>query len=203
MSVPFTITISFHLLPVIDTPIILCHFLPVFTSDLLQDEGVSIRFITLGILLNQKPSNMLKKLIIIILTVFSLTVLGLVPATSDETIPACTRLDKKASGDKVKYSLDADVDGLVFFSDISCAVSYRNQELCAMEMISFDTSAKVYDYYTAEKIDIGKAYFWVDEKDKLAPILAFKSKESAEKYGAAKGAGVILDYTGLTDRMLN
>jgi hypothetical protein len=145
---------------------------------------------------------MLKKLFITILTVFALTVFGLIPASSDETIPACARLDKKASGDKVIYSLDADVDGLVFFSDISCGVSYRNKELCAMEMISFDISAKVYDYYTAEKIDIGKAYFWLDKQVKTSPILAFSSKESAEKYGAEKEAGVILDYAGLTDPML-
>jgi hypothetical protein len=71
-----------------------------------------------------------------------------------------------------------------------------------MEMISFDTSARVYDYYSSEKIEIGKAYFWLDEKNPEASVLAFSSKDTAEKFGAEKGGGEILDYTGLTDRML-
>ena len=69
-------------------------------------------------------------------------------------------------------------------------------------MTNFYISAKVYDYYTAEQIDIGKAYFWLDEKTEYTAILAFDSKESAEKYRVEKKAGVLLDYTGLTDRML-
>jgi len=145
---------------------------------------------------------MLKKIIFLIITICSLTISCFTPASADENIPDCTRLDEKASPEMVKYSLDADVDGPVYFSAISCGIIYRNKELCAMEMISFDTSAKVYDFYTAEKIDIDKTYFWLDEKNKDAPILAFNSKESAENYGAGKKSGVILDYTGLTDKML-
>ena len=75
---------------------------------------------------------MLKKLIITMLTVFSLVVLCFTRASAGETIPACTRLDEKASADMAKYSLDADVDGPIFFSAISCAITYRNKELCAM-----------------------------------------------------------------------
>ena len=67
-------------------------------------------------------------------------------------------------------------------------------------MVSFDSTAKVFDYYTGWEIDIGKAYFWLNGENPETPILAFESKESAEKYGAEKGGGVILDYTGLTDR---
>ena len=83
----------------------------------------------------------------------------------------------------LKYSLDAVVNNPVFFAGIYCGVRYR-KELCAMEMVNFDISATVYDYFTAEKIGIGKAYFWLDGKNKDAPILAFRLKETAEKYGA-------------------
>ena len=145
---------------------------------------------------------MLKKLIITTLALFSLFALCVTRASADESIPACTRLDEKAGADMAKYSLDADVDGPLFFSAISCAITYRNKELCAMEMTNFDISAKVYDYYTAEQIDIGRAYFWLDEKTEYTAILAFDAKESAEKYRIEKKAGVILNYTGLTDRML-
>ena len=69
-----------------------------------------------------------------------------------------------------------------------------------MEMVSFDNSAKVHDYYTGEEIEIGKAYFWVDEKNNENPILAFGSEDSAVKYGVTSGGGLVLDYTGLTER---
>lgn len=136
-----------------------------------------------------------------LLTVFSFSFLVYSNAAADENAPVCTRLEKKESGDMLKYSLDAVVNNPVFFDDIGCGVSYR-KELCAMEMVSFDISATVYDYYTSEKIEIGKAHFWLDEINKDAPILAFSSKESAEKYGVEQEGGVILDYPGLTDRLL-
>lgn len=145
--------------------------------------------------------NMLRKYILTLLALFILAVLGPNGATADDGSPACARLDEKASGDMLKYSLDATVYNPLFFGDISCGIRYR-KNLCAMEMVSFDTSAMVYDYFTAEKIAIGKAYFWLDETGKDAPVLAFSSKESAEKYGAEKYGGIILDYTALTGRLL-
>ena len=43
---------------------------------------------------------------------------------------------------------------------------------------------------TAEEIDISKAYFCLNEKNADEKILAFSSKEAAEKYGAeAEGSG--------------
>jgi len=144
---------------------------------------------------------MLKKVVITILTLFILAVSGYVSSAADNDFN-CTQLDEKPTDDMVKYSLDAEVNGTVSFHDIGCGIRYRNRELCAMEMISFDTSARVYDYYSSEKIEIGKAYFWLDEKNPGASVLAFSSKDTAEKFGAEKGGGEILDYTGLTDRML-
>lgn len=144
---------------------------------------------------------MLTKYIITLLAVFFLSVLGCNAATADDGSPACTRLSEKASGNMLKYSLDATVNNPVFFGDIGCGVRYR-KELCAMEMVRFDISATVYDYFTAEKIAIGKAYFWLDEINKEAPILAFSSKESAAKHDAEKNGGVILDYPALIDRLL-
>ena len=145
--------------------------------------------------------NMLKKVVITVLALFILAVSGFVSAAADSDF-YCTKPDEKANGDMVKFSLDAEVNGPVFFHDIRCGIRYRNRELCAMEMISFDTSARVYDYYTSEKIEIGKAYFWLDEKNPGAPVLAFSSKDTAEKFVAEKDGGEILDYSGLTDRML-
>lgn len=144
------------------------------------------------------------KIFLTTLSIFSLTVCNIVAAAenSANSVPVCIRLDEKASGDIMKYSLDADVDGQVFFSGIRCAIKHRNKEFCAMEMVNFDTSANVYDYYTAEKISIGKAFFWLEDNNEDGPVLAFTTKETAEKYRAEKRVGIIVDYDGLTSRIL-
>ena len=141
-----------------------------------------------------------KKIYIIIslfLSVFSFVTTPNV--TADDAVSICRRLDEKATGDLTKYSLHGDANGPLFFSGISCAMAHRNRELCAMEMVSFDTTAKVFDFYSGEEIAIGKAYFWLAETNYETPIAAFSSREKAEKYKAESGHGLILDYTGLTD----
>jgi len=142
------------------------------------------------------------KIFFTLLALFFLSVPGFNTAIAEDSTPSCIQLDEKASGDMTKYSLHGEANGQVFFSGISCAIKHRNKELCAMEMISFDTTAKVYDYNTAEKIDVGKAYFCLDEKNDAGKILAFSSKEAAEKYGSETEGAVVLDYTGLTEREL-
>ena len=144
---------------------------------------------------------MLKKYIITLLAFFAIFLPGQSVAADDETSPACIQLDAKADADMLKYSLDADANGPLFFADIRCGVMHR-KKLCAVEMVSFDLTARVYDYNTAEKIDIGKAFFWLEEQNSDAPILAFSSKESAEKYGSEKKGGIILDYKDLAEMLL-
>ena len=145
---------------------------------------------------------MLKKFFVLSLTILTLSVSVPNQAITENKAPACEQLDTKASGEMEKYSVHGEANGPVFFSGISCAIQHRNRELCAMEMVSFDTTAMVFDFYSGEEIEIGKAYFWLDQKNSVSPILAFGSKESAEKYSATTGRGIILNYTGLTDREL-
>ena len=145
---------------------------------------------------------MLKKIFLISLAFLALSISGSNQAIAENEAPACLQLDTKASGEMGKYSVHGEANGPIFFSGISCAIQHRNKELCAMEMVSFDTTAMVYDYYSGKEIGIGKAYFCLEEKNNGAPIVAFDSKESAEKYGATIEGGVILDYTGLTSREL-
>jgi len=145
---------------------------------------------------------MVRKHIITSLFLIVFSLMGLSGVKSNDA-PFCRRLDEKATGDMAKYSLHGDANGPLYFSGISCAITHRNKVLCAMEMVSFDTTARVFDYYNGEEIAISKAYFWLDEKDNETPIVAFGSQASADKYKADKGYGVILDYTGLTDRELN
>ncbi|MBE9519715.1 MAG: hypothetical protein IME97_01200 [Proteobacteria bacterium] len=69
-----------------------------------------------------------------------------------------------------------------------------------MEMVSFDFSAKVYDYNTANELEMGKALYVIDEKNSGAPILAFENKSAAEKYAAEHQGCIVLDYTALVDK---
>lgn len=142
-----------------------------------------------------------KKNLIVVPLLFSVFLFAALPnATADDAVSACRRLDTKASGDLVKYSLHGEANGPLFFSGISCAIEHRNRELCAMEMVTFDTTAKVFDFYSGEEIAIDKAYFWLDEKNYETPIIAFSSRDNAEKYQTESGYGLVLDYTGLTER---
>ena len=123
-----------------------------------------------------------------------------VPINAEDKIPVCEKLDDRVTGEMVKYSVNADVDGPVFFGDIACAVIYRTKEFCAMEMVSFDSSAKVYDFNTATELEMGKALFVINEKEAGAPILAFETKSAAEKYAAEHQGCMVLDYTALMDK---
>ena len=140
------------------------------------------------------------KIFFTLLALFFLSVPGFNAAIAVDSTPSCIQLDEKASGEMTKFSLHGEGAGPVFFSGISCAIRHRNKDLCAMEMVSFDITAKVYDFNTAEEIDVSKAYFCLDKKNDAGKILAFSSKEAAEKFGAETEGSIILDYTGLTDR---
>lgn len=137
-----------------------------------------------------------------ILFIASLALLPLLaaPVNAEDKIPVCDKLGDKVTGEMIKYSVNADVDGPVYFGDIGCAIKYRTKKFCAMEMISFDFSARVYDYNTANELEIGKALFVIDEKNSGAPILAFESKSAAARYAAEHQGCIVLNFTGLVEK---
>ncbi len=142
----------------------------------------------------------MRKEFILCIACISLFLLLIVPVNAEDKIHVCEKLGDKVSGEMVKYSVNADVDGPVYFGDIGCAIKYRTKEFCAMEMVSFDFSAKVYDYNTANELEMGKALYVIDEKNSGAPILAFENKSAAEKYAAEHQGCIVLDYTALVDK---
>lgn len=110
----------------------------------------------------------------------------------------CDKLPEVVSGDQQKYSMHADVDGAFALQTIPCAVELR-KELCAMEMVSFDQSAKVFDFMSGDEVTMTEAYYLVDpaKKDRgKATITAFKNKEDAQKH-VNQGSGKVVDYTEL------
>jgi hypothetical protein len=185
---------------IFDRAIILCHFPRIRR----RDYGGSRVFLPdykFHVLLKEDCIMMRKYLLITSLFISGFSLAGLSGIAADDAVSSCRRLEEKASGNLAKYSLYGEANGPLFFSGISCAIEHRNRQLCAMEMVSFDTTAKVFDFYTGAEIAIGKAYFWLaDENNNKRPIVAFDSQEKAEKYKAESGHGLILDYTGLTGR---
>ena len=96
---------------------------------------------------------------LLILVVFFLSTTAI--ADSDQDI--CPQLEKKVEGDRMKYSISANVYGPIYFADIGCGIVMR-KDLCAMEMVAFDNSAKVFDFSTGEEIESVKAFYVLGEK---------------------------------------
>lgn len=100
-------------------------------------------------------------------------------ALADGEQEICPQLEKQVGGDRMKYSISANVDGPIYFADIGCGTIMR-KDLCAMEMVAFDISAKVFDFFTGEEIESVKAFYVLGEKKEPTPeIIAFKEKKGA------------------------
>jgi len=111
----------------------------------------------------------------------------------------CDKLDEQVSGPEMKYSMIADVNGFAAFADIGCSIEWRNRELCATELASFDITAKVFDFRTGRELEMAKAYYVVNESAPAdTPIIAFAAEDEAAKYVADHGSGKVVDFTNLT-----
>jgi hypothetical protein len=111
---------------------------------------------------------------------------------------SCRKLAEPVSGDGRLHAVTANVYGSVAFADIGCAVYWRKKHFCAMEMTSFDATAKVVDYFTGAEVEMTKAYF-AAEVPGHARVKAFATRADAEKFAAEAGGGAIFDFKQLTD----
>lgn len=100
----------------------------------------------------------------------------------------------------VRYGVNAEVGVDVSFSDIGCAVIWRNLQ-CAMDQMEFDASSLAHDYNTQEEIEMKNAHYALEagiETPMGYGIAAFKNREDAEKFVAEKG-GKVLSYNELLE----
>lgn len=101
-------------------------------------------------------------------------------ASAGEPAPSCDRLAEKITGDQARLSVEAQVNGFAAFTDIACAMIYRDKNFCAMETMSFDSTARVFDFISGAEIEMSTAFFVVESgKTPLPMIQAFKTKEDA------------------------
>jgi hypothetical protein len=116
----------------------------------------------------------------------------------------CSRCGNEIKSDNIKYSVvQLDAKKPVSFDDIGHAVLWREDQCTAIQM-SFDATAKVFDFNTGEELDINAAYF-IKSPDIQSPggsgIAAFKERQSADKLLPGKGSDKVLTYDDLL--MLN
>ena len=121
-------------------------------------------------------------------------------AHGEDTTRQCDKLERQVTGPAMKYSMMADVSGFAAFDDIGCSIEWRNKELCATELTSFDITARVFDFSTGRELEMAKAFYVVN---KSAPagskVIAFGVKQDAEKYVAELGTGKVVDFTLLCE----
>jgi len=118
----------------------------------------------------------------------------------DDGTRQCDKLDRQVTGPAMKYSMIADVSGFAAFDDIGCSIEWRNKELCATELASFDITARVFDFLTGRELEMAKAYYVVSESAPAgSKVIAFGMKQDAEKYVAEHGNVKVVDFTALTE----
>lgn len=107
----------------------------------------------------------------------------------------CRKLTTPVSGEERKYSVRAQVDGTMAFANIPCAVYWRNHELCATELSSFQFTAMVVDYPSGQEVLMSNAYYVVAAPGEKHPI-AFADRQAAAAYIVQHG-GELLEHQQL------
>jgi len=144
---------------------------------------------------------MLKNILATLLLSLSLIlIITLSQAICEEQPDNCPKLEEKYTGNGIKYSMYADVDGMVSYAELLCGIKLRANKLCAMEMVKIDASAKVYDFYSNKEIEMTNAFFVINPKSaNHGSVSAFGEKESAKKFATETG-GETLDFNQLVEK---
>jgi len=143
----------------------------------------------------------MKRFLIILFSLSLLSTLVQAEETKKGAIPRiCALCNMTITDEGIKFSV-SDTKSLqkVAFDDIGCALLWRDQQ-CATMQDSFDSNAIVHDYYTSETVGISDAVYVIDSGVKTPMgygILAFKSKDGAERFLREFQKGKILTYQEL------
>ncbi len=118
----------------------------------------------------------------------------------DMKTATCSKCGNEIKAENIKYSVvQKGTKKPVSFDDIGHSILWREDQCTAIQM-SFDATAKVYDFNTEEELDISSAYF-IRNPDIRSPggsgIAALKDKQSAEIFISGKGGGKVLTYDDL------
>lgn len=137
---------------------------------------------------------------IVLVFVFAALVQPSLHAHEQKGAHACKKCDMKFSDADKKFSVTVS-QGIEFseFDDIGCAMVWKYGE-CAMRQDAFDNYAVAHDYETGEQVPVQKALFVVESGVKTPMgygVIAFKTKEQAEKLVAELKKGKVIKYADL------
>lgn len=108
----------------------------------------------------------------------------------------CRPLSAPITGEERQYSAVADIYGFQAYPDIPCAVYWRNNELCATELSSFQFTAKVFDYLSGDEVLMTDAHYVVAAPGMDLPV-AFAERAAAQAFLDGSGGGKLLNYQEL------
>lgn len=139
---------------------------------------------------------------LLLAAVLSCSPIMLYPARAEAAPPAvCSVCNMNIEESNKRFSVvDAKSNEKAAFDDIGCALIWR-EELCASKLMSFESNAEVFDYNTAESVAIENASFVVESGVKTPmgyDIIAFRDKQSAERFVAEAGKGNVVPYSKLS-----
>lgn len=143
----------------------------------------------------------MKKYNLIVVMILSVSFLFSSVSSADENkLRTCSKCGKEIKAENKKFSVvQKDASKPVAFDDIGCAVVWRDNQCTAIQM-AFDATAKVYDFYSEEEIDLSSAFF-VKDANTQSPgghgIAAFKDKKSADTFMSHNGGQKVLTYDDL------
>jgi len=142
---------------------------------------------------------MRKRFYFILPCVFVLIAALQIPAFASE-LDLCNKMGVVIDKEVERFSFfQIDVAKPVMFNDIGCGIIWRSKQCTAIQM-TFDNTAKVYDFESGEDLYMKDAYY-VKGSGITTPvgygIIAFKDREDAERFAAEKGTGTVLSYDDL------
>jgi hypothetical protein len=85
------------------------------------------------------------------------------------------------------------------FEDIDRVLKWRDNQ-CILHQSAFDGGAKVFDYFTGEAIPVREGVYVIDsgiETSGGQRTIAFKDRDSAERFISENGTGTIVAYEAL------
>lgn len=142
----------------------------------------------------------MKMFVYIILPCICLLLAVLQPHAAAGDLDLCNEKGITVDESVKKFSLfQVDVAKPIAYNDIGCGILWRDNQCTAIQM-TFDNTAKVHDYDSGEEI-YAKDAFYVKGADIDTPvgygIIAFRNRESADRFVAGIGAGTVLSYDEL------
>ncbi len=142
---------------------------------------------------------MFQRKISILLAIIQVLLLSSTVSFAEEK--KCIDQPEKILDAALKFSANSQVRGPHYFNDIGCAINYRTEQ-CGLDQADFDSYSKTYDFNTGNELAMTDA-FYVIEAGVSTPIgsgvVAFASKEDADKFVADKGKGKVIGFYELAD----